>query len=84
MSLTKKPMKPMMAKPMAVAKAIFWNSETKQTETRLVGDYASAEKRIAALTFAVGLGAFLDQTVRVLEELFARLDVFVNLIHSVR
>lgn len=26
MSLTKKPMKPIMAKPMAVAMAIFWNS----------------------------------------------------------
>ena len=26
MSFTKKPMKPMMAKPMAVATAIFWNS----------------------------------------------------------
>lgn len=25
-SLTKKPMNPMMAKPMAVATAIFWNS----------------------------------------------------------
>ena len=29
MSFTKKPMKPMMANPMAVAKAIFWNSEKK-------------------------------------------------------
>jgi hypothetical protein len=28
-SLTKKPMKPMMANPIAVAKAIFWNSTTK-------------------------------------------------------
>ena len=26
-NLTKKPMKPMIAKPTAVAKAIFWNSE---------------------------------------------------------
>jgi len=26
MSLTKKPMNPMIAKPMAVARAIFWNS----------------------------------------------------------
>ena len=26
MSLTKKPMKPMIAKPIAVATAIFWNS----------------------------------------------------------
>lgn len=26
MSLTKKPMKPMMANPIAVAMAIFWNS----------------------------------------------------------
>jgi hypothetical protein len=26
MSLTKKPMNPMMANPMAVAMAIFWNS----------------------------------------------------------
>lgn len=29
MSLTKKPMKPMMANPIAVAIAIFWNSGTK-------------------------------------------------------
>lgn len=29
-SLTKKPMKPMMQKPMAVAIAIFWNSEIKK------------------------------------------------------
>ena len=31
MSLTKKPMKPMMAKPMAVATAIFWNSAIRIT-----------------------------------------------------
>lgn len=31
MSLTKKPMKPMMANPIAVAMAIFWNSEGRQT-----------------------------------------------------
>ena len=30
-SLTKKPMNPMMAKPMAVAKAIFWNSVKKKS-----------------------------------------------------
>ena len=29
MKLTKNPMKPMMASPMAVAMAIFWNSEKK-------------------------------------------------------
>ena len=29
-SLTKNPMKPMMAKPMAVATAIFWNSGNEQ------------------------------------------------------
>ena len=29
MSLTKKPMKPMIAKPIAVARAIFWNSAKK-------------------------------------------------------
>ncbi len=28
-NLTKKPMKPMIAKPIAVAMAIFWNSERK-------------------------------------------------------
>ena len=30
MSLTKNPMNPMMANPMAVAIAIFWNSEKKR------------------------------------------------------
>ena len=29
MSLTKNPMNPMMAKPIAVAMAIFWNSTTR-------------------------------------------------------
>ncbi len=32
MSLTKKPMKPMMAKPMAVAIAIFWNSAKSEAK----------------------------------------------------
>jgi hypothetical protein len=31
MSLTKNPMKPMMAKPIAVAIAIFWNSKAQKT-----------------------------------------------------
>ena len=31
-SLTKKPMKPMMANPIAVAMAIFWNSEIKESQ----------------------------------------------------
>jgi hypothetical protein len=31
-SFTKNPMKPMMAKPMAVAIAIFWNSENKRNK----------------------------------------------------
>jgi hypothetical protein len=30
MSLTKKPMNPMMQNPMAVATAIFWNSEINE------------------------------------------------------
>jgi len=30
MSFTKKPMKPMMAKPIAVAIAIFWNSKRQK------------------------------------------------------
>lgn len=29
-SFTKKPIKPMMAKPMAVATAIFWNSRSEE------------------------------------------------------
>lgn len=32
MSLTKNPMKPIMAKPIAVAMAIFWNSRDKKNE----------------------------------------------------
>lgn len=32
MSLTKNPMKPMMAKPIAVAMAIFWNSRDRENE----------------------------------------------------
>lgn len=31
-SLTKNPMKPIMQKPMAVAIAIFWNSETQRNQ----------------------------------------------------
>ena len=31
-SFTKNPMKPMMAKPIAVAIAIFWNSENKKNK----------------------------------------------------
>ena len=86
-NLTKKPMKPMMAKPMAVAKAIFWNSEKTNEKHFLI--FMWTKKKLdrtqsleLELTFAVRLGAFLDQTVRVLEELFAWLDVFVDLIHS--
>ena len=37
MSLTKKPMKPMMAKPIAVAIAIFWNSEINKRNISLIG-----------------------------------------------
>ncbi len=32
-SFTKKPIKPMMAKPMAVATAIFWNSVKSRMKT---------------------------------------------------
>lgn len=35
MSLTKKPMKPMMQKPIAVAIAIFWNSEIKRKHSSI-------------------------------------------------
>ena len=35
MSLTKNPMNPMMANPMAVAIAIFWNSEKKKCVVRI-------------------------------------------------
>lgn len=35
MSLTKNPINPMMAKPIAVAIAIFWNSEST-SENRIV------------------------------------------------
>ena len=40
MSLTKKPMKPMMAKPIAVAIAIFWNSgeNIKESDKQIVRD----------------------------------------------
>ena len=35
MSFTKKPMNPMMANPIAVAMAIFWNSEMREERLNL-------------------------------------------------
>lgn len=35
MSLTKKPMNPMIAKPIAVARAIFWNSANKSKKVKI-------------------------------------------------
>lgn len=39
MSFTKKPMKPIMQNPMAVAMAIFWNSEKRCIKFYLVSKY---------------------------------------------
>ena len=58
MSLTKKPMKPMMAKPIAVAIAIFWNSgeNIKESDKQIVRGWindsrtATTEKRAKIFT----------------------------------
>lgn len=76
-SLTKNPMNPMIAKPMAVAMAIFWNSKLSTKKT------LEQEKniRVERTTFTVGLGASFHQTDRVLGELLARLDECDDLVH---
>ena len=74
MSLTKKPMKPMRANPIAVATAIFWNSFLKCFSA----DYCSGVSDVCA---PVWLGAPLDQPDRVLAELLQRLQGGHNLVH---
>jgi len=77
MSLTKKPMKPMMAKPMAVATAIFWNSAGGKVGTQDSRRFLES----SSLTFPVRLGAPLDQPDGVLAELFEGLAELLDLVH---
>ena len=76
MSLTKNPMKPMMANPIAVAMAIFWNSGKSTNIGKLpVGRLSQI------FTFLVGFGAPLDQPNGVFSELLQRFDGLNDLIH---
>lgn len=71
-------MKPMMANPIAVAIAIFWNSEIK---VEIIGNLP-VMKKSAVFTFLVGLGAPLDQPDGILGELLHRFDGLNDLIHG--
>jgi len=46
MSLTKNPMNPIIAKPIAVAMAIFWNSTIHTTTKVILAAYTSQNRRI--------------------------------------
>lgn len=62
MSFTKKPMNPMMANPIRVARAIFWNSaitkkgnkpyrvQTNTTTTKTTTNYATNSDKLNALS----------------------------------
>ena len=74
-NFTKKPMKPMIANPSAVAMAIFWNS-VETSPHKVANKWESL-----LLTFQVWLGTALDQSHRVLGKVLHRFYVLVNNVH---
>ena len=76
-NLTKKPMKPMIANPSAVAMAIFWNS----IETRSTQSIIKEHVRVTQLTFQIWFCTALDQSHWVLGEVLHRFYVLMNNVH---
>lgn len=99
MSLTKNPMKPMIANPIAVAMAIFWNSRgpgKREYESfsvvptlpvlkagKLASPAVYSKSGEWYLTFSIWFGASFDEPNGILDELPAGLNELRYLIHGV-
>lgn len=81
-NFTKNPIKPIIQKPMAVATAIFWNSERNRTSLVKHKHYVHTENLSLKLTFPVRLCTSFHKTYGVFGKLFARFNKFSYLIHS--
>lgn len=75
-SFTKKPINPITANPMAVARAIRWNSAVTTHVIR------PSCLQLQSLTFQVWFSASFHQSHRVLGEVFDGLDVQLYLVHD--
>lgn len=78
-SLTKKPMKPIMQKPMAVAIAIFWNSVKSNQITQIKKVQLNGIQ--IDFTFSVGFSASFYQPNRIFGKLASGFQHFSYLIH---
>lgn len=85
-SFTKNPINPMIQKPIAVATAIFWNSENVWLTALCTecqgGTRIWCKREYAAVTFPVGFCATFHQSDWVLYENSQRFNNFGNLIHD--
>lgn len=76
-------MKPIIPNPIAVATAIFWNSENPEKERTLPPYLIESVKTLHVLTFSVRFGASFDQSDGILGKLACGLHKLQNLIHNV-